>query len=330
MERIYVVMRESLEILAGEDWGRTSSTPVDHLERVAVHPDEPNRVFLGSMGEGLHRSVDGGETVERVGADRLGSRITSIAIDPREPDHVLAGTEPSAVYRSTDGGDTWGEIPGLAEVPSAGEWSFPPRPDTHHVRWLEIDPTDGDRWYVGIEAGALLVTPDGGETWIDRPPGSRRDNHTLTTHSAAPGRVYSAAGDGYAESTDGGEHWTTMMEGLEHRYVWGLAVDPEDPDVRLASAAHGASGAHRMPTADSHLYRRGPDGPWSELRDTDFPTGAGTLRAALASGTAGGEFVAATNRGVFSSIDAGDTWVELTDNWTREYGESTVRAIEVC
>jgi len=95
-----------------------------------------------------------------------------------------------------------------------------------------------------MEAGALVVTPDGGETWVDRPEGSRRDNHALATHPDAPNLVYAAAGDGFAESGDRGDSWRVVDRGLDHGYVWGLAVDPGDPETALVSAASGAVAAH--------------------------------------------------------------------------------------
>ena len=329
MDHIVVVLRSGIEILerGRNGWERSRHHPAPSLECVAVHPDVPERLFVGSFEAGIQRRTDGDGQFETVGDDTMPAAITSLAIDPSDPDTILVGTEPSRLYRSDDGGDTWTHIEGLTAVSSASEWSFPPRPDTHHVRWIEIDPTDPDRWYVGIEAGALVVTPDGGETWIDRPPGSQYDNHTLATHPADPGRVYSAAGDGYAESDDGGESWDDREAGLDHRYVWGLAVDPSDPEIRIVSAAHSASRAHRASSAASYLYRKTGDLPWERLSETGHPSGEGVLRAALAAGTTAGEFVAASNRGIFHTTSAGDHWERITDQWQDEYGESTVRAV---
>ena len=329
MDHIVVVLRSGIEFIErdGDGWKRSRHQPAPSLECIAVHPYEPERLFVGSFEAGIQRRTAGDDRFESVSDDTMPAAITSLAIDPGDPDTILAGTEPSRLYRSDDGGETWTQIEGLTAVSSASEWSFPPRPDTHHVRWIEIDPTDPDRWYVGIEAGALVVTPDGGETWIDRPLGSLYDNHTLATHSADRGRVYSAAGDGYAESVDGGESWKDHEAGLDHRYVWGLAVDPIDSEIRMVSAARSASHAHRISTASSYLYRKIGDSPWDRLTETGHPTGEGVLRAALAAGTNAGEFVSASNRGIFHTTSAGDHWERITDQWQDEYGESTVRAV---
>jgi len=53
-----------------------------------------------------------------------------------------------------------------------------------------------NRVFVAIEAGALVRTFDGGRIWRDRVRGGPYDTHTALTHPLAPGRIYSAAGDG--------------------------------------------------------------------------------------------------------------------------------------
>lgn len=283
--------------------------PHRRVECVAVSPAAPERVFAGTFDAGLWRSDDGGETFEPVGEGIDQDAVTALAVSSHDPDTVWAGTEPSRIYRSTDGGDTWRRLEGLADVPSAEEWSFPPRPDTHHVRWIEPSPGDPKTWYVGIEAGAFVVTRDGGKTWTDRPPGSRRDNHTIATNPAAPDRVYSTAGDGYAESTDSGQTWTEITDGLQHRYCWGLAVDPGDPDTVVASASSGARDAHR--TGPSYLYRKSPtnDGDrWERLDGATPQAGDDARRAVLASGDDPGELYAACDDGLFRTSDAGDSW----------------------
>jgi hypothetical protein len=47
---------------------------------------------------------------------------------------VQEGKELSAMYRSEDGRESWCELQTLLTLPSAKSWSFPPRPETHHVQ----------------------------------------------------------------------------------------------------------------------------------------------------------------------------------------------------
>jgi photosystem II stability/assembly factor-like uncharacterized protein len=141
--------------------------------------------------------------------------------------------------------------------------------------------------------------------------------------------VYSAAGDGYAESTDGGESWQEAMEGLDHRYCWSVAVDPADPDTRVMSAASGAYRAHRSGSAESYCYRRTGDGPWERISD-ELPTGEGVLRAVLDSGGED-EFYALNSEGLYRSTDAGATWasVDLGETWLDRFATSPPRGIVV-
>jgi len=243
---------------------------------------------------------------------------------------VWAGTEPSAVYRSTDGGVSWEPRPGLTALPSAARWSFPPRPHTHHVRWLEVDPHDPDRLYVGIEAGALVRSTDGGETWQDHPEGARVDNHSIETHPDREGLVYTAAGDGFAASGDGGDTWVHPQEGLDHRYCWSVIADPGDPDRLVMSAARGARTAHFPGAAQSYVYRRDGRGEaWQRVDSDALPTGEGVLRAVLATTGEAGVVYAANNHGLFRSADAGSSWEALDVPLPDRYEPQTCRGLAV-
>ncbi|ADJ16096.1 WD40/YVTN/BNR-like repeat-containing protein [Halalkalicoccus jeotgali] len=328
MNTVYTAMRNTLIVArAGSgDWALTHRLGGRDLQCLAVSPEADERVFVGTAEDGLLRSADGGESFERVGRSIGSDRVMSATVSPHDPAEVWVGTEPSAVYRSRDAGDSWEHMEGIVDLPSEPEWYFPPRPDTHHVRWIEIDPHDPRRIYVGIELGALLISDDGGETWRERPPGSRRDNHSLATHPDESGSVYSAAGDGYAESHDGGESWTHPQEGLDHRYCWSVRPDPTDPDTVLVSCASGARSAHSVGSAESYVYRR-RGRRWDRLAGRGLPMGEGVLRATLA--THGEEFYAATNRGLFRSRDAGDSWDRLPVEWTPEFERQAPRGLTV-
>jgi photosystem II stability/assembly factor-like uncharacterized protein len=240
---------------------------------------------------------------------------------------VYAGTEPSSVFRSTDGGESWEELEGLARLPSAPTWSFPPRPDTHHVRWIAVDPHDARRLYVAIEAGALVRSLDGGDTWIDRVPQGPYDTHTLALHPSAPERLYSAAGDGYYESRDGGRTWDRIQSGLRHGYMFGVAVDPGDPDSVVVSAASGPGQAYSASTADSHVYVKKGDGAWAPVRE-GLPEPKGTTITVFATAPHQPHGVyAANNRGVFRSRDAGLNWRRLAVPWPDRLLRQSVRGL---
>jgi len=329
MPALYAALDEAMLVARDEsgDWQVTRRLAGHDLQCLAASRATPERVFVGTFESGLQRSTDGGDSWTRVGEDALHERVMSVTTSPHDSDEVWVGTEPSAVFVSRDGGDTWTEKPGLTDLPSADEWYFPPRPDTHHVRWLEVDPSDPDRLYVGIEAGAFVLSPDGGDTWRERPPGSRRDNHTLATHPADEGRVYAAAGDGYAESTDGGDSWDRPQEGLDHRYCWSVAPDPSDSDTVVLSSAGGPRQAHSQP-AESSVYRREGDGPWTRAMD-GLPDPEGSLRAVLAPGGEAGELFLLSNHGLHRTGDAGRTWARLAVPWREAYETQRPRGLAV-
>jgi len=313
---IYAALDRRLVVVQGdgEDWTAHERLPATDLECVAASPAAPERAFVGTAGEGLHRTTDGGAAWTIVGdfAER-GEAVTSLLVSPHDPTTVYAGTEPSRVYRSTDAGETWTEREGLREVPSSARWSFPPDPETSHVRWIAEAPDEPGRLYVAVEAGAFLRSPDGGETWLDHPEGARRDVHSIATHPDAPDCVYVAAGDGYAESHDGGHTWQHPQKELHHRYVWSVAVDPGDPERVLVSAAAGARTAHVPSRAETYVYRREgrtDDAAWTVAMEGLEPAD-GLARPVLATDGTAGRFYAATNRGLFRSEDAGDTWERL-------------------
>ena len=322
-----------LRVHSSDDGWHAEETLTGHDVECLVAAGD--RVFVGTVEAGLKHSADGGDTWQTADVEK---RVTSVTVGPDGT--VWVGTEPSAIYRAPGGDlDALGPCADLTALPSSDRWSFPPRPHTHHVRWVAVAPDDPDRLYVAIEAGAFVRSTDGGETWEPHPAGARRDNHTLATHPDAPERVYVAAGDGYAESDDRGATWDDPQESLEHRYVWGLAVDSGDPDRMVVSAARGARSAHTPASAEAYVYRRAAGdgdgggaeghggGTWEVAMD-GLPDPEGTVRAVLAAGGPG-ELYALTNRGLFRSADAARSWTRLPVEWSAMYTERVGRGLAV-
>ncbi len=271
--RLYAATGDAVAQIDGLDGERADVTlnlEGRGVQCVAVDPYDPLRVFVGTFDRGVYRTRDGGGVWESVGAGMADARVLSIAISPVDRvigrSVVYAGTEPSRLLRSEDDGATWRDFASLGELPSAPTWSFPPRPYTHHVRWIAMHPVDAQTLYVGIELGGVMVTRDGGVTWEDRKLGSQHDAHAIATHPAAPDRVYEAAGGGVAVSDDAGTFWRPADEGMDRHYTWGLAIDSADPDLWYVSASYWARTAHRRDgDAQAVLYRKRGENPWEAL-----------------------------------------------------------------
>lgn len=275
---------------------------------LAMGPDGGGRAWCGTDGAGVYRSDDAGASWRPAGLP--GRRVMALAASPVRPGRVWAGTEPSEVWRSDDGGESWRRTAELTTLPSSSEWSFPPRPETHHVRWIACHPSDPDTLWVAVEAGALITTTDGGESWRDRVPGGPFDTHELAIHPAEPDTLRVAAGDGYYESHDGGATWASPMEGLDVGYFRSVAIDPGRPDLVVIT---GASGPRRTYVAgpgarpDGRVYRREGDAPWERVL-RGWPDPPTTTAPLLAAGAAPGELWAADERGVHRSGDGGAGW----------------------
>jgi len=319
MVSIVVVTRAALLIARhASTWIIDKHLDGESPECVAVDPFDPTRVYCGTVA-GLFRSRDSGRTWESVGPGIEYGTIAAIAVSNAQRTEgfgiIYAGTEPSAVFRSDTGGDSWVDLAGLRTLPSSDTWSFPPRPHTHHVRWIEADVRVADRVFVAIEAGAFVRTFDGGLTWSDRVPGGPYDTHMAVTHPLAPGRIYSAAGDGYFESTDAGNSWRSPEDGLKHGYLVGVAVDPADPDTVIVSAAKGPGVAYRPPQAETYIYRKIGNKRWEQAM-SGLPQAKGTTVSRFATYVGEpGIICGANNRGLFKSDDAGRRWKVLDIPW---------------
>lgn len=263
------------------------------------------RAWCGTQRGGVFRSDDGGTSWQSVGL--AGRLIMAVTASPAERGAVWVGTEPSEVWHSEDSGITWEQTSRLESLPSSSEWSFPPKPETHHVRWIACHPLEPERLWVAIEAGALVSTVDRGRTWRDRAQGGPRDTHELAIHPNAPDTLRISAGDGYFESDDAGATWRSPRAGLDVGYLRSVAIDPGQPEVVVVSASFGPYSAYVAGRSDGRLYRRITRDRWERVRD-GWPEPASTVAPLLCAGAKAGELWAADERGVHRTDDGGKSW----------------------
>jgi hypothetical protein len=86
-----------------------------------------------------------------------------------------------------------------------------------------------------------------------------------------------------------------------------VAIDSEQPEVVVVSAASGPYSAYLAGRSDGRLYRRLSHERWERVRD-GWPEPPSTIAPLLCTGTKGGELWAADERGVHRSDDGGKSW----------------------
>src|SRR5438270_4288320 len=113
----------------------------------------PHRLYVGTIGEGLFRSTDGGETFVRA-CDGMfvECHVRALAVHPRQPRTLYLGSE-MGLLRSTDGADNWTRVE--SPVDGLQVWS------------ILISPHNPDVILVGTCPSRLFITQDAGRTWSE-------------------------------------------------------------------------------------------------------------------------------------------------------------------
>jgi photosystem II stability/assembly factor-like uncharacterized protein len=242
--------------------------PVQSIGAIAVDPSSPETVWVGtgeswtrnsvSIGNGIYRSTDGGETWAHLGLPES-ERITRILVDPRNgkvvyacvPGKLWSDSADRGVYKTVDAGKTWTLVlagsnlstgcsglsldPKNPEVLFAGMWDFRRQGWTYRSGGEGPDAPSGS---------GLLRTADGGKTWtpltaaankgIPAGPWGRVE---VTVAPSDPKIVYAlieSKSSALFRSDDGGATWErrddSQMMVWRPFYFARLIVDPKNPD----------------------------------------------------------------------------------------------------
>jgi photosystem II stability/assembly factor-like uncharacterized protein len=154
-----------------------------------------------------------------------GGNIGEVVVNPVTPTTVYAASQDVGLFRSRDGGESWS----LVYAPSA--------------RNLALDPFTPTTIYWKDERGPLLRSDDEGDTWIPLGPVGQSTWQAAYPHPAEPDTVYfssqSSEDGGVWKSTDRGQTWVTMTNGLTDTEVAALAIHPTDPMTMALATANG-------------------------------------------------------------------------------------------
>jgi photosystem II stability/assembly factor-like uncharacterized protein len=223
---------------------------------IDFHPDDENVWYVGVGSGNVWKTMNAGTTWEPIFDNQDSYSIGAVEIDPSQPNIVWVGTGENVggrhvgfgdgVYKSTDGGKTWTNM-GLEESEHISTMIV--HPENSDVVWVSAQ---GPLWNSGDQRG-LYKTTDGGETWTkvlgnDEWTGvtdvvmDPRDPDVLYAatwdrHRTVGAYMGGGPGSGIHKSTDGGETWTELTNGIPSSNLGkiGLAISPQRPDTVYAA-----------------------------------------------------------------------------------------------
>ena len=176
-------------------------------------------ICVGTLGQGIWRSTDGGDNWGRVTNGVYGeAAVRALAVHPKNPNVIYAGVD-DGLYRSEDQGESWERLDSpMNDLPI---WA------------LAIDPVDTDTIFAGTRPALLFRSKDGGKQWERLPvevaeecPNVRIPRVTaLVVDPVNPSHVWAGIEvDGVRRSKDGGDSWETVTTGID---------DPDIHDVTI-------------------------------------------------------------------------------------------------
>lgn len=247
-------MMESVNpvVLKGLEFRQVGPTQGGRVTTVTGVPSQPRTFYMGVASGGLFRTTDSGETWVPItdGKVPLGSS-GAIAVADSDPNVIYYGTGSDGVrsnvstgrgvYRTTDGGETW-EFAGLRNVGQIGAVRIhPTNPD---IAWVAAY---GDIFKPSRDRGVYKTT-DGGANWrktlfvsdstgamdVELQPGNPDVVYAwMSRIERKPWTIISGSHEGgFYKSTDGGERWSRIMNGLPNELIGkgNLAVTAAKPD----------------------------------------------------------------------------------------------------
>jgi photosystem II stability/assembly factor-like uncharacterized protein len=288
-------------------------------------PSQPKTFYMGVASGGLFRTTDAGATWIPItdGKVPLGS-TGCVAVADSDPNVIYLGTGSDDVrsnvstgrgmYKSTDGGQTWKFI-GLYNAGQIGSVRIhPANPD---IVWAAAQ---GDTFKPNAERGVFKTT-DGGQTWrkvlflsdtvgsmdVELQPGNPNVVYAwMSRLERKPWTIISGSREGgFYKSTDGGEHFTKITNGLPAELIGkaNLAVTAANPN-RIYALVEAKPGGG--------LYRSDDAGQtWALINSQGSLIQRPFYYVALGADPTNADVVYAGAEGFFKSTDAGKTFTNF-------------------
>ncbi|HEU4479605.1 MAG TPA: SBBP repeat-containing protein, partial [Pyrinomonadaceae bacterium] len=253
------------------------------ISAIVIDPLTPSTLYVAgtaasSSNNGVYKTTDGGDSWNLRKTGLANSSVISLAIDPVSPATLYAGLVGSSVHKTTNGADNWSPTTGppsfaaslavdpfnhttvyAAELSSTGgvfrstdsgaTWQSVSLSQTgSNARWVGVSPLTAGLLYTQTNSGTFKST-DGGDHWSQVPslPGFTGSIVFDPVSSSTLYFVASASSssfiNGVLKSTDNGQTWVAMNEGLNASSASALAIDPLKPSTLYVACAVGRDDA---------------------------------------------------------------------------------------
>jgi len=249
---------------------------------IAVHPDNDNVWYVAVGSGGVWKTENSGTTWSPIFDDQASYSTGCITIDPNDPARIWVGSGENVggrhvgygdgVYLSPDSGATWKNM-GLKNSEHISKIVV--HPNNSDVVWVA---SQGPLWKKGGERGVYKTT-NGGKNWkrvlgnsewtgatdlmIDPNDSQILYAATWDRHRTVAAYMGGGPGSGIHRSTDGGETWEKLSNGLPKSNMGkiGLALSPQKSNVVYA--------AIELDRKQGGVYRSEDGGSsWSKMSDT--------------------------------------------------------------